>query len=134
MFQEGAPGVIGSFFTVVGVAEIINFWPWIWQFRKCFKINACTWPNFTGFLARLITATMMGAPVSTKISLQHIGYKSVGAYRKFTGVNAWTPGMSSGGPSNMKSTDVKHLQSDIEWTDVTWNPSTGYSKVSSGCK
>ena len=25
-------------------------------------------------------------------------------------------------------------QSGIEWTDVTWNPSTGCSKVSSGCK
>jgi protein gp37 len=25
-------------------------------------------------------------------------------------------------------------QSGIEWTDVTWNPSTGCSKVTSGCK
>ena len=35
----GAPGVIGSFFTVVEVAEIITFWPGLRRFRKCFKIN-----------------------------------------------------------------------------------------------
>jgi len=48
----GVPGVNAGFLTVVGMAEIISFWSGFGQFRKCFKINACIWPNFTGFLAR----------------------------------------------------------------------------------
>ena len=26
------------------------------------------------------------------------------------------------------------LQSSIEWTEATWNPVTGYSRTTSGCK
>jgi hypothetical protein len=35
----GVAGVIGGFFTVVRLAEIITFWAGLWKLRECFKIN-----------------------------------------------------------------------------------------------
>lgn len=31
--------------------------------------------------------------------------------------------------------NISHMaQSSIEWTEMTWNPTTGCTKISSGCK
>ena len=60
LWQYGVAGVIGSFFTVVGMAEIITFWPGLRPLRNCCKINDRIWPNIIGFLATLIMTTETG--------------------------------------------------------------------------
>ena len=35
---------------------------------------------------------------------------------------------------DMKTTSIFMAQTTIEWTEATWNPSTGCNKVSTGCK
>jgi hypothetical protein len=49
----GVAGVIGSFFTVAGMAAIITFLPGAWHVRNALKINTCLKANVRGFLATL---------------------------------------------------------------------------------
>jgi hypothetical protein len=84
--HAGVAGVIGGFFTVVEVAKIISFWPGLRPLRKCCKINGRIGPNFGRFLATLNHDGGDRDLTPIEFALQSTDYKSVGAYRKFSGL------------------------------------------------
>ena len=92
-YRTWAPGVIAGFFTVVGVAVNCTFWPGVRRLHKCFKINARIRPNLIGVIGHPDHDGKDGVLILTKCNLQSTDYKSVVAYRNFSGDNAWSPNL-----------------------------------------